>query len=120
MQLDGIQIDDDLEWTDEFEWSPREASAERSITGAMIIEPGPALDTGRPVTLQGSQERAWHDRATVESLMTKTESTAPMALTLWDGRQLQVGWRWEDGPLEATELWPGAGYFVLTLRLRTV
>ena len=120
MQLDGIQIDDDLEWTDEFEWSPRQAATSRSITGALIVEPSAVLDKGRPITLTAENDRAWHDRATVEALRAKTEQTTPMNLELWDGRTMAVGWRWEDTPLDATELWPGAGYFIITLRLRTV
>jgi len=118
MILDGIEIDNDLAWIDEFEWSPRDEGANYSITGALIVEPSAVKQAGRPITLQGDEDRAWITRATLEALQATLDGVEPMTLTLWDARTFSVGWRYGETPIEARELWPGAGFFVVTLRLR--
>jgi len=120
MMLDAIALDDDLEWEDEWSWSPREEGVDYSITGALIVEPSAAKQAGRPITLRGAQDRAWLTRATLTALQAKLATTAPMSLTLWDGRAFTVGWRYADTPIEAIEVRTGAGFFVATIRLRVL
>ena len=120
MKLHNIDIDHDLEWADEFNWSPRDEGVDYSITGTLVLEPSALRLAGRPITLQSANDRAWITRATLEALQATLAGTSAMTLTLWDAREFSVGWRYGETPIEATELWPGAGYFVVTLRLRTL
>ena len=119
MDLDGIEIPEDLDWTDEWSWTPYAQSAGYALDGTLIVERSEPAAAGRPVTLQGDTDLAWLQRDTLEALRAKLGDT-DMTLTLWDGRQLQVGWRHEDGPIEATE-YIGTGWFhSIVLRLREV
>jgi hypothetical protein len=120
MMLGDIPLDEDLEWTDEYAWSPHEEAVEHSLTGALVVQISPARTAGRPVTLQGATERAWLDQATLDALRATLIQPPPLTLELWDGRTLSVMWRHSETPIDAREHWPGAGYYVATLRLRTI
>lgn len=61
-----IELHDDLQWIDEFDWSEVEQSKEYSLTGALIIQQG-VKAKGRPITLQ-SNGAAWVTRSVVEAL----------------------------------------------------
>jgi hypothetical protein len=119
MILHGITLPDDLTWDDEWAWTPYTAEADHATDGTQIIERSQPRQAGRPVTLTGAQNRAWLDRATLQALHAALDQNA-MTLTLGDGRELTVGWRHEDTPIEATEVRPYAGWWHCTLRLRTV
>lgn len=120
MILHGITIPNDLHWLDEWAWTPAVVEQGYATDGTQILERGPDRQAGRPVTLDGKQHRcAWFTRAELEAVQA-TLTQNEMQLTLWDGRTLTVGWRHEDTPIDAEELWPGAGKFLVTLRLRTV
>ena len=117
--LDSIIIPDDLAWRDEWQWTPYAEQATQSLNGSLIVERSPPASAGRPVTLEGAGDRAWVDRTTLEALRGLLTQTS-MTLDLWDGRQLTVGWRHGDGPIEAQE-YIGTGFFhSLVLRLREV
>ena len=115
--LAGIELPDDLAWTDEFRWTPYAESAEHALDGALIVETSPAAQAGRPITLEGGRDRAWIGHDKLESLRTLLGEQS-MALELWDGRQFTVGWRHADRPLEATEYIGSGWWHSLTLRLR--
>lgn len=118
MQLDGVPIPIDLEWEDEWDWEPYPEQAGYAIDGTHIIERGMRRQGGRPVTLAGGDDRGWADRAMLQALQTLLDQTT-MTLDLWDGRTLTVAWRHGDTPIEAREVRTGAGFYTLTLRLRT-
>ncbi|MFO7582113.1 hypothetical protein, partial [Guyparkeria sp.] len=96
--LDTITLPGDLEWTDEFDWTPVEQSHEPSLTGALIIDESARL-TGRPVTLSGGENFGWITRDTVEALYLLLTPGRVMTLTLADARTLSVTWRHGDGPI---------------------
>ena len=56
-----------LDWTDEFTWSPVEQTATPSVTGALIVQIGSRV-SGRPITLDGRDSRAWIKRAQCDQL----------------------------------------------------
>ena len=60
-------LPDRLQWTDEYDWSPVQQSAEYSTTGALLLDVGIKL-AGRPITLQGTDTAAWISRTTCDSL----------------------------------------------------
>jgi hypothetical protein len=63
-------LNPDLYWADEFEWNPVEQTAERSITGALIVQSG-MLISGKPITLQPIDESsAWTPLSDVSILQT--------------------------------------------------
>jgi len=53
MMLDSVELDDQFEWVDEFEWDAVAQEQERSLTGALLIQEGTKL-YGRPITLKSN------------------------------------------------------------------
>ena len=62
-----VLLSDRLVWDDEFSWSPVEQSLEYSSTGALIVDVG-VKQSGRPITLQGTETAAWIQRALCDTL----------------------------------------------------
>lgn len=104
--LDGIVLDGDLIWSDEFQWCAVERSTEYSLTGALIVSES-TKQAGRPITLNskpesqtelsGGRSLIWMTRQTVEALYAKAaEAGLEMILTLHDNRTFDVMFR-EDG-----------------------
>jgi hypothetical protein len=63
----ALELPDDLEWTDEHSYSPVVQAVEHTTTGALIID-NYAKQAGRPITLQGAQDRAWVALSVVQTL----------------------------------------------------
>ncbi|MFM9881197.1 MAG: hypothetical protein ACKVOO_12405 [Burkholderiaceae bacterium] len=62
-----LTLPDDLSWSDEFTWSPIEQTKSYTTTGALLIEEG-VRQAGRPITLEGGENRAWCTRQLVTTL----------------------------------------------------
>jgi hypothetical protein len=54
-------LSDRLQWTDEYDWSPVEQSAEYSTEGMLLVDVAVKL-AGRPITLDGVETAAWITR----------------------------------------------------------
>lgn len=131
--LDGIELPDDLNWSDEFTAWRIGQVMRTSLTGALIVQEA-ARQAGRPVTLESTslgngQYVAPVSHAVLEALRAKAEVAGgtPMTLELpaagGGTRSMQVLWRRADGaeieaqpvrfivPAEAGDL------FLITLRL---
>jgi hypothetical protein len=65
--ITSVDFSDDLTWTDEYEWHPVNQTAQRTITGAMIVSSLTLLG-GRPITLEPDDQGPWHSRAQVDAL----------------------------------------------------
>lgn len=65
--LGGVTLPADLAWPDRYAWQAVEVSTEYSLTGALLVQISKKL-AGRPITLQGADNRAWATRATVEAV----------------------------------------------------
>ncbi|WP_371369953.1 hypothetical protein ACA097_09520 [Pseudomonas sp. QL9] len=126
LTLDTIELDDQIEWTDEFAWDPVSQDQERSITGALLVQEGVKL-YGRPITLE-SGGGAWTPLLVVRQLEAlREERLKVMQLVLPDGREFSVMFNRADGqaPLDAKPLWrkvnPDSDWdYEITLRLITV
>lgn len=95
---DGVTVNlpADLYWADEFNWQPVVQTAERTITGALIIQQAVRI-AGRPVTLQPDGDSGWIPRGVLEQLRTwATISQCEMTLT-HRGVSRQVIWRHHEG-----------------------
>lgn len=75
-----IQLPQDLEWVDEFTWSPVQQNVSTSLTGALIIQEQ-VQQKGRPITLQGKDDMAWVQRPLGDILM-QMRDTAGLVMTL--------------------------------------
>ena len=63
-----LALHPDLYWSDEHNWFPVEQTAQRTITGALIVSVATRL-AGRPVTLQPEDDSsAWTTRADLDQL----------------------------------------------------
>ena len=97
-----INLSSDLYWSDEHSWTPVVQAAERSITGAMIIDYGTRIG-GRNITLQPiDSDSAWIAKSDLETLKAWA-SVAGREMTLGiHGSNYQVIFRQLDGAIEAT------------------
>ena len=86
-----INLPPDMDWRDEFGWTPVEHSTDYSMTGALVVQEGERQD-GRPITLFGGRE-VWIERATIEALYAMASiPDQRMTLALW-GRSFTVMFR---------------------------
>lgn len=97
----SITLPEDLQWSDEFNWTPVGQVVTPTLTGALIIEEA-AQQAGRPITLSslqsGGEYTAVVARTVVEALRALSViAGAQMTLTLGDGRAFTVRWRHESG-----------------------
>ena len=95
--LGTVTLPDDLEWTDEFDWTPVEDAIDTALSGSLIIHTG-SRAKGRPVTLEGNTEQAWISRETMLGVKALADSP-PSALVLdYHGRTFNVRFRYQDKP----------------------
>ncbi len=96
-----LTLNPDLYWSDENNWHPVEQTADRTITGALIVQASGRV-AGRPVTLEPQDDSAaWMTLADVEDL--RNWAAVPgktMTLTL-RGEAREVIFRHQDGGFEA-------------------
>jgi len=124
--LDGLTLDPQHQWTDEFDWDAVEQEQTRSLNGKLIVQEGVKKLYGRPITL-AANEGAWTPLSTVRALEAlRDERGRVMLLDLPDGRSEYVIFN-RDGapPLQAQQLFrlvnpPLDDLFEVTLRLITV
>jgi hypothetical protein len=118
--LGGVALPYGLLWTDEQAWTPYVQAQEYSLTGALILQYG-TKQAGRPITLSGTDQRAWVTQDTLDDLRALLGIEA-MALVLPDVRTFSVTWNHNGPPIVATPIldrWPHAGqkYSAVTLAL---
>lgn len=89
--LGGVTLPDDLQWIDEYAWSPVARTSEYSLTGALIVEEALRL-AGRPITLGG--EHVWLHVSTLAALRALSDTPGwTGTLVLADGREFTVAFR---------------------------
>lgn len=125
LMLDTIELDDQIQWIDEFTWDAVAQEQERSITGALLVMEGVKLH-GRPITLQAGGG-AWTPLSVVRQLEAlRDQRLKVMPLVLPDGREFWVMFSRADGqaPLEAAQVFRRAYLddteYDITIRLITV
>lgn len=98
-----LTLPDQLEWPDEFAWKQVEQTTTYTTTGALLIEAA-AKQAGRPITLQGSETRAWCTRGALVTLRAWA-ATPGQALTLaLRGANYDVVFDHAGGALSATPI----------------
>ena len=104
MMLDSIELDDQLEWTDEFDWDAVAQEQEHSITGALLVQEG-LKQYGRPITLKANGG-VWTPLSVVRQLEAlRDQRLKVMPMVLPDGREFSVIFNRADGPpLKATQV----------------
>lgn len=87
-----LTLPPDLDWQDEFGWTPVEHSTDYSLTGNLVVQEGSRQD-GRSITLVGGRDGAWFSRAELEPLYALASvPQAQFTLNLW-GRIFNVMFR---------------------------
>ena len=97
----ALTLNPDLYWSDENNWHPVEQTADRTITGGLIVQSAQRV-TGRPITLEPIDDSAaWMTLEQVVAL--RNWAAVPgQALTLTlRGVAREVIFRHQDGGLEA-------------------
>jgi hypothetical protein len=122
--LNSITLHPDLFWEDENKWLPIQQTAQRTITGALVVQAA-VLTAGRPITLVSEgEDTAWLSTATLTSL--RNLAVLPgQALTLTlRGQARSVIFRHHDGvAIEATPVVhydDGADWYRVTIRLMEI
>lgn len=134
--LAGVQLPDDLDWSDEYTAWKVGQIIRRSLTGALVVQEA-AMQAGRPVTLQTTSigDGSYVAPITLdvlEALRVLEEIAAGAAMSLvlpiagGGTRTLTVRWRRTDGaaiearPLKQIVPAEPTDYYAITLRLITV
>jgi hypothetical protein len=129
--LASITLPGDMQWIDEFDWSPVAQQVEITTGGSLLVEESAQL-AGRPITLSaplnGNVGFALPTRAVVAALQSlcNTPHSTSMLLTLDDGRTFNVRFDYSNGtPVEAAPIkhivpQDDADLYTLTLRLMQV
>ncbi|WP_234197137.1 hypothetical protein [Pseudacidovorax sp. NFM-22] len=91
---DTVELDADLRWTDEFDWSPVIESRDRSLTGALLVDSS-ELIAGRPITLAPfDADSGWMTRGQALALRQWAAEAPDAAMTLtWNGAAYAVRFR---------------------------
>jgi hypothetical protein len=120
-----LELPPDLYWEDEFGWHPVEQSAERTITGGLVLQYA-ARTTGRPITLRPYEQTcAWMPATTLQQLQTWAATPGVELELLLRGVTRTVVFRHQDTAIEAEpvlhfdDLQPG-DFYLATLRFMTV
>ena len=96
LTLDGIAINYDFVWVDEFDFTPVQQSETRTLTGALVFETGVKLK-GRPITLGEGDKAARALKSTVDALYALLVQNKVMTLVLPDARTFQTRFKHDDG-----------------------
>jgi hypothetical protein len=65
--INGITLDHDSTWEDEFKFSYKEVVADRTLEGEIVTQSYDKI-AGRPITLKGDNNHGWLKRSTVLAL----------------------------------------------------
>lgn len=110
MFLNAVELPDDLEWVDEFTWTPIAQSIEYGATGSVFIQES-EKQAGRTITLQGEEDMCWVNRETILALRALyIQPGKEMTLTLEDERTFQVRFLQSGNPVEVSPVVKGAFY----------
>ena len=98
------QLTDRLDWTDEFDWSPVEQATTYSTTGALLVDVA-VRQAGRPITLVGTDTRAWISRELCASLQAWAALPSAQLELVLRGQSYDVIFDHAKGGFVAQPLW---------------
>lgn len=98
-----VELHPDLYWSDEANWHPVEQTAQRTLTGALVVSTASRVG-GRPITLEPEDDSsAWMPRSVVQQLRNWAASPGQILTLTLRGQTRDVIFRHHDGPgVEAT------------------
>lgn len=120
-----LTLHPDLYWTDELDYTPVRQTADRSITGALVVDVYTEI-SGRPITIEPEDDNsAWMTRATVDQLRTWAAEPGKVLVLTLRGLARTVMFRHQDGAIEARPVvhfsdTQSADMYRVTLRLMEV
>jgi hypothetical protein len=92
-----VALPADLFWADETAWHPVVQTAERTLTGALVVQ-AQATTGGRPITLRPPLQLAsWMPRSVVDQLRAWADTPGLVLTLTLRGLARQVLWRHQDG-----------------------
>jgi hypothetical protein len=118
----SLELPDDLEWSDEFNWSPNVIKQEFLITGKLLISSG-IKTGGRPITLVSPNNGGWITRENLITLYSWASVNSELVLTLPDNREFNV--TFDNNPITAKlvifyNVLQETDYYTITLKLITL
>lgn len=99
-----VELPNDLEWIDEYMWTPVSHQISTSLSGSLVIQQS-RLQKGRKITLQGGSDFAWLNKEQLQDLKTLLDRGEIMTLTL-HSQTFQVMFRYNDNPLSYSSVAP--------------
>jgi hypothetical protein len=100
----AVNLPDQLAWVDEFTWNRVAQAQEYTTTGAMILDAWVKL-SGRPITLKGSETRAWCERGALLTIRAWADIPGlTLTLTGLRGIPRQVVFDHDGGAIEAVAI----------------
>ena len=94
-----VTLPDALSWVDEYTWSPVQQTKTYTTTGALLIEEA-TRQAGRPITLEGAEDRTWCTRALVDTLRGWAATPATVMTLTLRGVARSVAFDHERGALQ--------------------
>ena len=99
-----LTLPEQLTWPDEFGWQQVVQASEYTTTGALVVDAW-AKQSGRPITLAGSETRAWCERGALLTLRTwASQPGLQMTLTGLRGTSRTVVFDHEAGAIDAAPI----------------
>lgn len=132
--IDGIEVPDDLQWSDEFASWKVGQTVRTSLTGALIIHES-VRQAGRPITLESGQDGTrWFGVVTLDVLnalvASEEDAGAPFDVVMpahnSSTRTFRCTWRRDSGnaivarPIRFISPYVDGDFFAVTLRLLQV
>ena len=115
-----VPLSDDFEFPDEFTWLAAQQAKSYSVTGALMVEIN-SRQTGREITLQGTDNHAWVTREQLEDLQDMLANPSASMTLVFRGATYTVRFDYERGAIEARPVADfrdpqPTDFFVVTLR----
>ena len=123
--LNGVTLNDQMHWTDEWTYTQVAQESARTLGGRLKIY-SQALTKGRPITLEAVDDQGWLTKTQVSSIQGLAEVAGATYVLVIDAQTFQVAFRHEDGvAFQANALVPRINsettdYFTCIINLVTV
>jgi hypothetical protein len=119
--LGGITLDNDLVFTNEYEWSKIRSEVTPTLGGGVVVQEFEGIEKGREITLASTDNIGWQQKSTVDALKALADDGVynSFTLTITSGQTLTKTVRFrhevEGGPVQAQPLVERDGYHVATM-----
>lgn len=115
-----VPLSDDFAFPDQYTWADLQTQKTYSVTGALIVQTG-QKQTGRSITLEGSEQHAWVTRANLATLRTLAATPGAVMTLVHRGVTYTVMFDHEAGAINAVpvadfDTEEASDFFIVTLR----